>query len=251
MLITKKNSIVASIVCLLLFNHCKTPNEATVLLEKSINAHGGKALWENVSAIRYNKKTVFYFEDGTVEKVVDQQHFNRFNPFYASQQWASETGTYFATMASEELQLTLDNQPINNAEEIAAAQNSIQGAFYVFWQPYKLLDPDTQLEYLGPKKLFTNQQTVVLKATYPMTDSTDIWYYFLDQQNYRVVASAVDHDGRISLITNDAYEEKTGLFLNQKRSSYFVDQNFVPRYLRASYDYQIVSIDWKLANPEP
>lgn len=245
MLVTKKNLILPLLLVFLLVNQCKPPDSATALLHKSLEAHGGKALWEQVATISYTKTTTLYTENGAVEKTIQQQHQNQLRPFGATQIWPTPEGTYRADLAPNAFTLTLNDTPVDDATAIAAALESIHSAFYVFWQPYKLLDTAAQLEFIGPKTLFNQREALVLKVTYPTLDTTDVWHYFFDPNTYRLIATAVEHNGKISLITNDAYETQTGLFLNRKRSSYFVDKDFNPHYRRASYDYKVENISWR------
>ena len=56
-------------------------------------------------------------------------------------------------------------------------------------------------------------------------------------------ATQVNHDGRKSLIINESVENKTGLFLNKTRKSYFVDSLGKIKYLRAAYKYEITSFN--------
>jgi len=245
MLVTKKNLILPLLLVFLLVNQCKPPDSATALLHKSLEAHGGKALWEQVATISYTKTTTLYTETGAVEKTIQQQHQNQLSPFGATQTWSTPEGTYRADLAPNAFTLSLNDTPVDDATAIAAALESIHSAFYVFWQPYKLLDTAAQLEYIGPKTLFNQREALVPKVTYPTLDTTDVWHYLFDPNTYRLIATAVEHNGKISLITNDAYETQTGLFLNRKRSSYFVDKDFNPHYRRASYDYKVENISWR------
>ena len=57
----------------------------------------------------------------------------------------------------------------------------IEGANFVFFQPFKLKDKGTQIEYLGLRGTsFSEKPLEQIRVTYP--NSNDIWYFFFDHE---------------------------------------------------------------------
>lgn len=130
-----------------------------------------------------------------------------------------------------------------DSKEVAQAYDDTKGALYVFWQPYKLIDSNARLDYVGLVTLLDSISVHSIKVSYPLDPAADVWHYYFNEENFMLEATEVNHDGRISLIINESVEDKTGLFLNKTRKSYFVDSLGKIKYLRAAYKYTITSFN--------
>ena len=119
-------------------------------------------------------------------------------------------------------------------------EKSLKAATYVFWQPFKLIDPSAMLESKGITTLFNGWQVHVLEVQYPNSD--DRWYFYFDTKTFLLKATGVFFKKRYSLIVNDLQEKYTGLNLNAKRTSYFTNSAFVPRRVNTQYQYEIISL---------
>jgi hypothetical protein len=118
----------------------------------------------------------------------------------------------------------------------------IEGANFVFFQPFKLKDKGTQIEYLGLRGTsFSEKPLEQIRVTYP--NSNDIWYFFFDQETKYVLANAVDHSGKISLILNDSLQWHKNLFVHSRRRSFLSNSNFELIRLQASYKYKMLSVE--------
>jgi hypothetical protein len=226
----------------LLTQGCTPPDAALEIVEKSIAAHGGKKLWEAVEGVDYTKAIATFNAEGQLINEVLQKHRVLLQPFEAQLEWEDEEGQHIAQLKNDTIHRTLNSDPVSAAEKLAGAKASINGAHYVFWQPYRLLEPEAQRTFMGVRTLFNNTTTLEVKITYSTAPEADQWYYFFDASSFQLVATAVLHNGRMSLITNDAYENETGLLLNHKRTSYLTDENFQPLYKQASYIYTIKNL---------
>ena len=113
----------------------------------------------------------------------------------------------------------------------------------MFWQPYKLYDKNTLLKYIGNINLLDSISVYAIEIAYLNQKSQDKWTYFFDVNNFLLRASQVNHKNRVSLIINENLESKTGLFLNKRRKSYFLDSQGRIKYLRADYNYKINSLE--------
>ena len=232
------------LACIFLFNHsCAQKLNASVLLEKSLVAHGGKKAWSIVSEISYLKNIELYDSIGKLEKEINQKIKHTWNPSSTKIEWGNVDSDYVAILREEKIELFKNNQMVLDSQEVAKAYDNTKGALYVFWQPYKLIDSNARLEYIGLVTLLDSISVHNLKVSYPLDPTADVWHYYFNEENFMLEATQVNHDERISLIINESIEDKTGLFLNKTRKSYFVDSLGKIKYLRAAYKYAITSFN--------
>ena len=117
-------------------------------------------------------------------------------------------------------------------------------SLYVFWQPFKLVDPTAKKVYLGKQRILDSINVLALKVYYSDDPKADVWHYYLNPNNYKIRAVKVDHNERTSMIFNERYETETGLSLNKTRKSYFLDSLGQIKYLRAAYKYEINFVEY-------
>ena len=232
------------LACIFLFNHsCAQKLNASVLLEKSLVAHGGKKAWSIVSEISYLKNIELYDSIGKLEKEINQKIKHTWNPSSTKIEWNNFDDHYVALHREEKIELFKNNQIVLDSQEVAKAYDNTKGALYVFWQPYKLIDSNARLDYIGLVTLLDSISVHSLKVSYPLDPTADVWHYYFNEENFMLEATQVNHDERISLIINESFEDKTGLFLNKTRKSYLVDSLGKIKYLRAAYKYAITSFN--------
>ena len=215
---------------------------AKEIVLKSLEAHGGKKTWERTKKVSYTKATTLFTEQGAVEKEVYQNHEVYFQPFKAMMTWQEGATTNTAQLENDSLMLQRNSKSVTTPKVLQETKAVIEGAYYVFWQPYRLLEPEAWLELLGTRTLFNGKKTIEVLVCYSDAPEADRWHYFFDENSYRLVATGVVHQGRRSLITNDAYQTRKGIVLNRLRTSYFTDANFQPKYKRASYVYTVTDV---------
>ena len=221
----------------------KEDRKALEILQRSIKAHGGKSLWEKVNSISYLKETTLHVASGEIEQQISQKITHLFRPQTTEIIWMKDGKVNRAIKNPKGVLLYQNDQLQNDSLLIAQTESSLDAALYVFWQPYKLLDQNIRLDYIGEKKLLDSIAVYGLKATYSNSDNRDIWTYYFDKNNYRLRAAQVYHKQRTSLILNESVESETGLFLNKRRKSYFLDSLGKIKYLRAAYSYRIESFN--------
>jgi hypothetical protein len=232
------------LACIFLFNHsCAQKLNASVLLEKSLVAHGGKKAWSKVFEISYLKNIELYDSTGKLEKEINQKIKHTWNPSSTKIEWNNVDDYYVALLREEKIELFKNNQMMLDSQEVAKAYDNTKGALYVFWQPYKLIDSNARLDYIGLVTILDSISVHSLKVSYPLDPTADVWHYYFNEENFMLEATQVNHDERISLIINESVEDKTGLFLNKTRKSYFVDSLGKIKYLRAAYKYAITSFN--------
>jgi hypothetical protein len=226
---------------LILFLSCKSEITAEKLLQNSINAHGGEAIWKEMTSILYLKQTTFYDESGFIEEKKIQKIKHSWEPFETSIEWEDEGDIYFAYSNNNKVNYYINNILQNDSIQLKKIDELLKSAFYVFWQPYNLLDYQTNLIYLGTENLLDSLSVHVLKASYSNEEKGDIWHYYFNTDDFKLQAAKVKHNEKESLILNETVELETGLFLNKTRKSYYLDSLGKIKYLRAAYSYEINS----------
>ena len=226
----------------LLLTGCESEEpSADFILQKSLEAHGGIERWKKMKCIRYLKTTTFYDPTGVIEKKSVQHITHQWRPKQMEMIWENEGKSYRALKDTTGILLYKEGILQKDSLLLAQADTNLKAALYVYWQPFKLLEGKAQKNYLGIQKILDSISVHAVQIRYSEEKNADVWTYFFDTQNYRLCAAQVLHNERISLIVNEAVESETGLFLNHKRKSYFLDSVGKIKHLRAAYSYEIDS----------
>jgi hypothetical protein len=222
------------IVLLASLGGCSTQNsQGESLVEESILAHGGLNNYTNLQGFRYEKTSyTLDAQEVITDTLVQQFEIPRF-------------GTTIL-ITEDSLRITLQNENIQTSKPLVSDQQNykgiIEGANFVFFQPFKLRDKEAQIEYLGLMNPSFSEKTLEqIRVTYP--NSKDIWYFFFDHETKHVLANAVDHNGKISLILNDSLQWHKNLFVHSRRRSFLSNSNFELIRLQASYKYKMLSVE--------
>lgn len=222
------------IVLLAGLGRCSTQkSQGESLVEESILAHGGLKNYTHLQDFRYEKTSYTLDAQEIInDTLVQQFEIPRFHT------------TILIT--EDSLRITLENENIQTSKPIDSDQQNyksiIEGANFVFFQPFKLKDQGAQIEYLGLiNPSFSKKPLEQLRVTYP--NSNDIWYFFFDQETKYVLANAVNHNGKISLILNDSLQWHKNLFVHSRRRSFLSNSNFELIRLQASYKYKMLSTE--------
>ena len=244
----KKKPFSKLVLFLIIFCFCfckKNTLTAESLIKKSIQAHGGSDLVKQFKSIQYNKSTKLYSKNGELENHFIQKISHQWDPFLSSIEWKNSKGCFSAKKKDGKVSLKLNNKSIKDSLKLIQAESNLDGAFYVFWQPFQLLEPNAKKVLLGNKKMLDSIDVIEMQISYSDEIGADQWHYFFDPKNFKIRGVKVEHKGRISLIINELYETKTGLSLNKSRKSYFLNSVGKIEYLRAAYKYEILSFNYK------
>ena len=244
----KKKPISKLVLFFIIFLFCfckKNTLTAESLIKKSIQAHGGSDLVKQFKSIQYNKSTKLYSKNGELENHLIQKISHQWDPFLSSIEWKNSEGCFYAKKKDGKVSLKLNNKSIKDSLKLIQAESNLDAAFYVFWQPFQLLEPNAKKVLLGNKKILDSIDVIEMQISYSDEIGADQWHYFFDPKNFKIRGVKVEHKGRISLIINDLYETKTGLSLNKSRKSYFLNSVGKIKYLRAAYKYEILSFNYK------
>ena len=222
------------LIVLLAIGGCSTQkSQGESLVEESILAHGGLKNYTHLQDFRYEKTSyTLDAEEIIKDTLVQQFEIPRF-------------GTTIL-ITEDSLRITLRNENIQTSKQLNSDpedyKSIIEGANFVFFQPFKLKDKEAQIEYLGLRSSgFSKKPLDQIRVTYP--SSNDIWYFFFDQETKYVLANAVDHNGKISLILNDSLQWHKNLFVHSRRRSFLSNSNFELIRLQASYKYKMLSVE--------
>ena len=222
------------IVLLASLGGCSTQkSQGESLVEESILAHGGLKNYTHLRDFRYEKTS--YTLDA--EEIIKDTLVQQFE--------IPRLGTTIL-ITEDSLRITLQNENIQTSKELNSDQQNyksiVEGANFVFFQPFKLKDKGAQIEYLGLKSPgFSEEPLEQIRVTYP--NSSDIWYFFFDHETKYVLANAVDHNRKVSLILNDSLQWHKNLLVHSRRRSFLSNSNFELIRLQASYKYKMVSVE--------
>ena len=231
------------ISCLVLFLGCtKSASErGKKIVLNSIETHSGTETFQDLKSVSFVKTTRLFKEDGTLESETLQKQSFELNPEYKGTITWEECSVNHEIIYDRKKALKKVNYTVVvDSIELEKALKTALSADYVFFQPFKLLDRETELRYEGIQMIRDTIKTSVVGISY--TDDTansDSWKYYFDKK-YHLVAVSVKHNNRISLIENLKFQNYKGILFNKHRKSYFVDSLLQKKYLRAEYFYDII-----------
>ncbi|MEQ8303059.1 MAG: hypothetical protein RIB47_06680 [Cyclobacteriaceae bacterium] len=216
-------------------------SEAAGLVNRSIEAHGGMDAWRRIKAISYLKTTTLYDSSGAEESKIVQQHNFRLKP--------EIEGTISWTFDSDSVKIVYEggqglqySNGAADASSTASATNTVLASLYVLFQPFKLLDEGTQLELIESVNVENKKVNQIRPIYNGAKEGDDQWLFCFDPETDLLISNIVNHNGRISFIENLAFDSTTELRLHQHRKSYFVDDAFTTKVLRAEYYYTDYSL---------
>lgn len=228
-------------IALLLFFSCQKQNyDANQIVAKSIEVHGGLKKWRSIKEISFDKKTILYFPDGTIEKELNQhQMFSFVNGLKGSIQDLNTEGMYGFDFDGKSFLVT-DNDSIRKVEDVSEIESfkySFFASHYVICQPFELLNENAELIYDG-MSLIDNKEYYRVNVIYKDDDKdSDKWTYFFDDKTFDLMSCKVDLTDHTSLIENLKYDNSTGFKFNAYRKSYRLNEVGEKEYLRAEYWY--------------
>lgn len=223
----------------LAFFGCNTKGiTAEYIVNKSIEAHGGLTAWERLKHLEFDKATILYNQDGSIEKEIEQHQLFSLKPSLEGVLLSKEPlkndlyfhGDSFSKVINDSVFMVTDST------ELESAKNTFFAAHYVVCQPFKLKDEGVVLDYIGIDQLEDNEVYVINVSYLTDTENSDKWTYYFDVKTHKLVANKVNHKGNISMIKNLALDSKTNLIFNAHRKSYTVLEDG-SSYLRAEYFY--------------
>lgn len=219
------------------------------VVSQSIVAHGGFDTWKNLKTISYKKTIILFDSLGSEESRTVQYHNYSFKPeVKMTIQWYTGKDSVRIEHEGGESVRYVNGSPQLSEEAKEGAASAIRSSTFVLFQPFKLLDPGTELSFVVRDTLEENMIVDVVQPSFKGAErNSDKWWFYFDQKSRECVANMVEHDGRYSYIVNLKFDRSTPLLFNSHRKSYFTDSKRNIRYLRAEYYYE----DFDLTLNEP
>lgn len=209
-------------------------------IKKAIETHGGLDTWQSLDHLSYTKDFALFDSDGNQESFTEQVHIYEIAKESFSIESKSKNKRTLLTKNKENFSKTVDELAVE--ESITKMQKSFNTSMYVVSMPFKLIDKGVELSYEGIDTLDNNKTAHVIKASYDPAISNnhstkDVWWYYLDTSDGRVLANKVQTPDHDAFIDNLSFIEKGGIIFNGHRKSYRLDSLGRKDYLRAEYFY--------------
>ena len=233
---------------------CKTPNpshkisdlQAREIIERSIQYHGGMKIYDQLDFFSFEKVFSLYQADGSVEYQRTQLH-----DYFPSQskyqiRWEQENKSYTNSQYSNKFSQEIDGKQ-NTSIDPSKIKSSIYASVFTIFLPWKLLDAGTSISYEGERTLEDGKEVFVVKASYNPKEhkhhtKSDIWWHYFDQATYKHVGYKVTLIDHTSLISNLDFQTVDGFIFPKSRKSWRVNESNEKDYLRAEYDYKILTL---------
>lgn len=248
------------LVLMILFSACKTPEivenpyshipdqKVVESLKKSFATLGGLENWQNKKELHYEKQTKSYLKSGELDWESYQFHdyFYHKNPSI-NINWESEDGKkHKISSKNGNAEKYIDDQ-LDKSAKTETLNNSVTTSLFVIGVPFKMIDKGVVLSHEGMDSLEDGQEVVVIKAIYNPSDhahhtTSDVWWYYFDPADYKMVAYLIKHADHYSYIKNLEYTTVNGFVFPQKRISYKVDAERNILNTAAEYAYT----NWKI-----
>lgn len=211
------------------------------IVNNSIQKHGGHQAFQELESVSFNKTTRLFKEDGSLEsETIQKQSFQLQPDYFLRIKWELDSVNYEIAHNRKTTLKKVNDSVVKDSIEIQKALKMALSAEYVFFQPFKLLEKDAQLNYKGNQMIRDSIETRVVSVGYKSdTMVSDSWKYYFDSE-YCLIAASVAHNKRTSLIENLEFQRYKGILFNKHRQSYFVDSLLQKKYLRAEYFYDII-----------
>jgi len=224
-----------------LFVSCQK-KEITIgdILSKSLEAHGGLEIWQQVDTLSFTKKTILYNREGLKEKEITQhQSFyggdfinGEITSIGVDKSRISIIGDIYSKSIEDSLAVLTD-------DDVKLINKSFRSAYYVISQPFNLKQSDALLFY-KKDTILNGEKTFVVDVSYREDENTntpDQWTYFFNAKTYLIVAAKVFHSPTVSFIENIKFNKETPFVFNAERESVFLNKDGSKDFLRASYFY--------------
>ncbi len=213
--------------------------KAREIIRSSIEYAGGMENWKSIKQLTYTKDFSLLLESGELEKEFKQKHDYRWNPEVIDI-LSEENGVMIQTrLENGQYTRNVDNEEIQMEQESLA--KAVNTSVYVISMPFKFLDPGAVIKYLGEETL-NDKKVEVVQISYNSDlnenhSTSDVWRYYFDQEDSKIVANWVQTGDHFSRIENITYERVGGILFNKERKSFRVDSLGNKLFLRAHYFY--------------
>lgn len=216
-----------------------TDPDARSILAAAIDHAGGLERWDSIKRLRYTKDFSLLFASGDTERSYSQIHDYRYDPVLLDIVSIENGDTIRTVLENGSYSRTVNDSLITMDQ--STLEQAVNTSTYVVSMPFKLLEPGTELKYLGEKELEDGRMVDVLEVGYG--SDSDTWRYYFDRPERKIVANWVQTSDHYSLVENLTFERVGGILFNKERKSYRVDSLGNKLYLRAEYLYDNYQVE--------
>lgn len=240
------SALIPYFIFALLFFSCSTRDKQAVsIIEKSIQAHGGRKAWEEIQSISLVRDIWMFDENGDTESYVRQENEFRLKPFFEGKMnWVKDSVQHRYHFDGVSNRYWMGENEIQNEGFLQSKKRDMDAAFYVLTKPFDLLDKGKHLEYIGRVELPGGVPAEIVKVIDgdPADPSVDIWWYYFDPKSFEILAYKVKTSDHFSLVYNQGWDKTFGLLFPARRESYRVDEQGMHLYQRAIYGYGMYQV---------
>lgn len=218
-------------ICLaVLVSSCRQERQLTAqdIVERSIEAHGGIEQWRSVNSLSFDKTTILFTKDGTVEKEIEQhQQFNLKPELTGSIHDLKLPGVHGFEYDGKEIRRISNDSlwTVKDSTKVPKLKNSFMAANYVVCQPFKLLDDGVILTYKGMDEMDDSTVHVIDVGYKNDTEDSDRWTYYFETNSFKLLANRVKHNSNVSIIKNLEFDHTSGILFNAHRKSFTLKDN--------------------------
>jgi len=220
--------------------------KARSIIKASVENAGGMGLWESIKGLDYTKDFSLLEADGSVEKAFSQVHAYTYKPTVIDIKSKENGELIHTTLKDGKYSRTKNGSPVDAG--VAALTKAVNTSTYVIGIPFKLLDPGAAIKYDG-EITFNGKQVDVVQVSYNPTknknhSTADVWKYYFDKEDAKVVGNWVDAGDHANVIENLTFERVGGILWNKKRKSWRLDSLGNKLYVRADYSYDNYKVNF-------
>lgn len=220
--------------------------QVRTILQAAIEYAGGLERWESIKRLAYTKDFHLLDASGEIERSYRQIHDYRYGPLHLNILSIENGDTIHTVLENGRYARTVNDTMVNL--EQSTLEQSVNTSTYVVSMPFKLLDSGPVLKYLGADTLGNGQIVDIIELNYNADahdnlSSSDIWRYYFDRPDRKIVANWVKTSDHFSLVENLSYARVGGILFNKERKSYRVDSLGNKLYLRAEYWYDNYQVE--------
>ncbi len=224
--------------CAILGGNRNMDKQSKVIVQKAIAYAGGQASFDSLGKMHYLKEIVFYDENQKQESKNFELHSYDMKEASGKIEWIKNSVRTKISYTKDQLKYAKNGMydPTKKQDGI----NKLKASHYVLFMPWKLIDGNADIRYIGEKSLPNEEVMVdVLEVNYEMENPDgDIWWYYFNKKTGAWEGNMVKHKDHYSYVRNLSMTDFKGVKLHNKRKSYRVDSQGNILYLRADYNYQ-------------
>lgn len=216
-----------------------TPNMQHSMAEKivlaSIEAHGGMDTWKQIETMQFRKKTWLYKADNSLERYSDELH-----TIHQKDSLRGVIRPYDTSDKSYLIQYENGRGKRVTTNKQTDGTNAFLASHFVVNQPFKILDPEAELSYVGKDTLDGRRPVEVVKTQYKK-EGADTWWYYFDAESHILLATLIYHAPTYAFVVNEKIEEINGILWNTRRTTYRTDSLRNVQFIRAKFEYSEIS----------